>query len=150
MSDLNELKIEHPERLKPFHCELLVPDAKICDVEAVYAVFPLADGLIGILHGHAPMIGRIGGGPMTLTGPNGRLCQFYVAGGFVQVTRDRVMLLAEECIPADKLDREKVWEELEAVIKRPVSTAQEGRDRLEAMATLRLKFSMAQQVAGKR
>ncbi|MCE5276652.1 MAG: F0F1 ATP synthase subunit epsilon [Planctomycetaceae bacterium] len=147
MSDSHEMKIEHPERLKPFHCELLVPDAKICDVQAVYAVFPLIDGLMGVLHGHAPMIGRIGGGAMTLTGPNGRLCQFYVAGGFVQITREKVTLLAEECIPADKLDREVVWQELEAVRKRPVTTDEEEQERLQAMAAVRVKFRLAQRTA---
>jgi F-type H+-transporting ATPase subunit epsilon len=73
---------------------VLSPEQTVFDGEADGLVAPAFDGLVGILPGHAPFLTLLGAGPLRVR-RGGEVSQFAVAGGFLQVTRDQVRVVAD-------------------------------------------------------
>lgn len=73
---------------------VIAPDQAVFDGEADAVVAPAYDGLVGILPRHAPFMTILGQGTVTLrTGTDEN--RFQVSGGFLQVARDRVRIVAD-------------------------------------------------------
>ena len=73
---------------------VIAPDRSVFDGEADALVAPAFDGLVGILPKHAPFITLLGEGKLTVT-QSGTTKSFLVRGGFMQVVRDSVRVVAE-------------------------------------------------------
>lgn len=74
--------------------EILSPEAAIFKGEASYVGLPGADGSLGILKGHAPLITTLRQGDVVVRTPQGDQT-FTVKGGSVEVLNDKVTILAE-------------------------------------------------------
>lgn len=73
---------------------VISPESAVFDGEADAVVAPAHDGEIGILADHAPLMTTLGAGELVIrTGPATR--RFRVQGGFLQVVKNRVRILAE-------------------------------------------------------
>lgn len=73
---------------------VISPEASVFDGEADAVVAPAHDGEIGILANHAPLMTTLGNGTLVVrTGTTER--RFRVQGGFLQVVKNRVRVLAE-------------------------------------------------------
>jgi F-type H+-transporting ATPase subunit epsilon len=73
---------------------VISPEAAVFDGEADSVVAPAFDGELGILDNHAAMMTTLGSGTLVIrTGTNER--RFRVQGGFLQVVKNRVRVLAE-------------------------------------------------------
>lgn len=73
---------------------VISPEAAVFDGEADAVVAPAHDGQVGILPDHAPMMTTLGRGDLVIrTGTTSR--RFRVQGGFLQVVKNRVRVLAE-------------------------------------------------------
>jgi F-type H+-transporting ATPase subunit epsilon len=129
---------------KQFHCDVLTPERQLCSVPSVSVVFPSSDGQVGILGGRAPMVARVGAGPLTVFLPDESRECYYIAGGFAQMREDRLTILAEECIPVANLSRDSAWSEIQKAKDRPAGTRDEIADRAEAIRIARVKFRLAQ------
>ena len=89
--------------MSELHCIVVTPEATVVDVQASFVALPLFDGEIGILPGHAPMIGRMGHGEMRVRDKTGTR-SFYVDGGFVQVADGTVSVLTNRALTPTALD----------------------------------------------
>jgi len=67
--------------LRPFRCEILTPDGFRERLEALSAVFPARDGMVGVLGGRAPLVTTIGAGGLKVdvTGTT-RQKKYFIAG----------------------------------------------------------------------
>lgn len=74
--------------------EILSPEAQIFEGEANYVYLPGADGSLGVLDNHAPMITTLKGGEVRLKTNQGDK-SFEVKGGTVEVLNNKVTILAE-------------------------------------------------------
>lgn len=73
---------------------VISPEAAVFDGEADAVVAPAFDGKLGILSNHAPLMTTLGTGTLVVrTGGTER--RFHVQGGFLQVVKNRVRVLAE-------------------------------------------------------
>ncbi len=82
---------------------IVTPEATTFEESVDGVVLPMYDGEMGILSGHAPLIGRLAPGELRAhTGSAER--RFYVEGGFVQVANNLVSVLTGRSIPAEKID----------------------------------------------
>ena len=70
------------------------PERTVFDGEADSLVVPAFDGLVGILPGHAPFLTLLGAGRLRVR-RGGEVSEFGVAGGFLQVTRNAVRVVAD-------------------------------------------------------
>jgi F-type H+-transporting ATPase subunit epsilon len=99
-----------------FRCRLVTPAEKLLDEPVTYANVPLWDGLMGIQHGRAPIVGRLGLGELTLRFPEGTHGggdrTYFIDGGFVQMAGGELVILAEKAIPAEQLTETDAQAEL--------------------------------------
>ena len=86
--------------------EIVSPDRLLLSQPVDMAVIPAAEGEMGVLPGHAPMIVLLQGGTITLHEGGRPTSQLYVSGGFAEITPERCTVLADEAIPVSELSRQ--------------------------------------------
>jgi F-type H+-transporting ATPase subunit epsilon len=83
------------------HVELVAVEKKVWSGEAEMVVARTTEGELGVLPGHAPVLGQLAEpGQVRITLSGGEQVAYDVAGGFVSVTAEGVTILAEEAVPA--------------------------------------------------
>jgi F-type H+-transporting ATPase subunit epsilon len=114
-----------------FQLELVSPERLLLSRPVEMAVIPAAEGEMGVLPGHSPMIVALRGGIITVT-ENGQVTdRLFVAGGFAEVTPERCTVLADEATPVTQLskaDAELRIREAEAAYADATNEAPEKRD----------------------
>ncbi len=85
--------------------EIVSPDRLLLSQPVDMAVIPAAEGEMGVLPGHAPMIVLLQGGTIALH-EGGRVTQrLYISGGFAEVTPERCTVLADEAVAVAEVSR---------------------------------------------
>ncbi len=77
---------------KQITCEIVTPEKKVLEATADFIVLPMEDGELGVLAGHAPLIGKLGKGELRIT-HNGVVKKLEVDGGFAQIRSNVVNIL---------------------------------------------------------
>ena len=85
--------------------EIVSPEKLLLSKSADMVVIPAAEGEMGVLPGHAPMIVLLRGGTIKLTVGGTVTDTLYVSGGFAEVTPTRVTVLATEAVEVASLVR---------------------------------------------
>ena len=86
---------------KQVHVELVAVEKKVWSGEAEMVVARTTEGEIGVLPGHAPLLGQLAEpGQVRIKLSGGEQVAYDVAGGFLSVTGEGVTILAEEAAPA--------------------------------------------------
>lgn len=91
---------------------LVTPERKVLDETCDSVSLPASEGYVTILPRHAPLIATLATGVLTLKS-GGRSSSFAVAGGFFEVSDDRVTVLADEALAAADVDAAAARRELE-------------------------------------
>ncbi len=86
--------------------EIVSPDRLLLSQPVDMAVIPAAEGEMGVLPGHSPMIVLLRGGTITLHEDGRPTSKLYVSGGFAEITQERCTVLADEAIPVSELSRQ--------------------------------------------
>jgi F-type H+-transporting ATPase subunit epsilon len=87
---------------KTLHVELVAVEEKIWSGEAEMVVARTTEGEIGVLPGHAPLLGQLAEpGQVRVKLPGGQQQAYDVSGGFLSVTGEGVTVLAESATPAE-------------------------------------------------
>jgi len=88
-----------------FQLELVSPEKLLLSRAVEMVIIPAAEGEMGVLPGHAPMIVTLRGGTIRVTEGGKETDRLFVAGGFAEVTPDRVTILADEATPVAELSK---------------------------------------------
>jgi F-type H+-transporting ATPase subunit epsilon len=78
---------------------LVSPESILFEGDASAVVAPAYDGLVGILPRHAPFMALLGEGDLVVR-EAGSEHRFRVAGGFIQVVKNVVRVVAEKATSA--------------------------------------------------
>lgn len=97
----------------PLTLEIVTPEARVYSDTIDTVVIPTAEGEIGVLPGHIPLLTQVEHGELRVTKGNDTTF-LAVSGGFAEVEGDRVHILAEHAITEEKIDESVV----EAALKR--------------------------------
>ena len=90
-----------------FPLELVTPE-KIMFAEEVQAIrAPGTDGSLGVLAHHAPLLTELTTGLIKVTRANGQEAYIATSGGFLQVTREKVIILADSAELSEEIDVER-------------------------------------------
>jgi F-type H+-transporting ATPase subunit epsilon len=89
----------------PIDLEIVSPEKLLLSKPVDMVVIPAAEGEMGVLPNHAPMIVLLRGGTIRLYQGTTVTEQLYVSGGFAEVTATRVTVLATEATPVAELSR---------------------------------------------
>jgi F-type H+-transporting ATPase subunit epsilon len=84
---------------------VVTPEKQLLRQRAKEVQLPGADGYLGILPGHAPLITEIGIGELSYQDPSGKESEHLaIIRGFAEVLPDRVTVLAETAEFAEEID----------------------------------------------
>ena len=89
----------------PTQLEIVSPDRLLLSQPVDMAVIPAAEGDMGVLPGHSPMIVLLQGGTIVLHEGGRPTSRLYVSGGFAEITPERCTVLADEAVPVAEVSR---------------------------------------------
>lgn len=96
-----------------FPVEVLTPEGEVFADEVEMVSTRTAVGSIGILANHQPVLGILEPAELRLYRSESDVVRLAQAEGYVQVSRERVLLLVEEALPADAIDAGEQREKLQ-------------------------------------
>ena len=88
-----------------FLLELVSPEKLLLSRQVEMATIPAVEGEMGVLAGHAPMIVALKGGVIRVRDNGAETEKLFVAGGFAEISAERVTVLADEATPLAQLSR---------------------------------------------
>lgn len=87
---------------KTLHVDLVAVEEKIWSGEAEMVVARTTEGELGVLPGHAPLLGQLAEpSQVRVKLAGGEQLAYDVDGGFLSITGDGVTVLAESATPAE-------------------------------------------------
>lgn len=107
-------------------------------------VAPSAEGEVGVLPRHTPLLTQLKPGEIRLLTENGEDLFFYLSGGYLEVQHWEVSILADQVLRSDEIDREAALEakrRAERMLRENRFPSERDRAHLEllkALAQLRL------------
>jgi F-type H+-transporting ATPase subunit epsilon len=123
-------------------CVVVTPEKILLDEVVEFVSLPLFDGELGVLHGRAPLIGRLGYGELRIR-TGGLTRRYFVDGGFAQVRDDVVTVLTNRAIPADRIVVEDAREQLAAASERVATTDADRAEKTRAIDRARAMLRVA-------
>ena len=125
--------------------EIVTPEKKVVDAEVDSVTIPTASGEAGILPNHAPLISALKPGILSFS-QRGTTERIAIGGGFLEVSNDKVSVLADTAERSTEIDvdaaRTKLQEAeraIAAAATSPIEETESLREQLEsADARLRL------------
>ena len=94
----------------PFPVEVLTPEGEVFNDEVEFVSTRTRTGSIGILANHQPLLGLLEPTELRLYKSESDIVSFAQGEGYVQVAGGRVLLLVEEAMDPDQLDRSDLEE----------------------------------------
>jgi F-type H+-transporting ATPase subunit epsilon len=90
----------------PLTVQIVTPEREVvvCD-DAELVIARGIEGEVGIMPGHIPLLIALSVGPLTMVRAGGRREVLAIDGGFLQVSRDQVIVLAEYAVAPGEIDR---------------------------------------------
>ncbi len=127
--------------------EVVTPDRMVLSTNADVVVCPGVEGQFGVLYGHVPFLSALDIGEMYYR--SGTKTEYLaVAGGFAEVTGEKVTIVAEAAEMGHEIDMERARRALERAQKRLAASKTEVIDWTRAEAALRRSMVRAK-VAGR-
>jgi F-type H+-transporting ATPase subunit epsilon len=86
--------------------EVVTPGRRVLAEDVDEVVLPSREGYMGVLSGHAPLLAMLDAGEVSFR--VGSQQQYLsVSGGFAEVLRDAVSIMAATCEKSDEIDAER-------------------------------------------
>jgi F-type H+-transporting ATPase subunit epsilon len=133
----------------PVDLEIVSPEKLLLSRPVDMVVIPAAEGEMGVLPNHAPMIVLLRGGTIRLYEGDKVTDRLFVSGGFAEVTQQRVTVLATDATPPEDVSRAEAERRLaaaraeyEAVNKTDMVAVESAMDRIQS-ATAMLEAAQA-------
>ena len=119
--------------------EIVTPEKKVFDDEVESVTVPTASGEAGIFPNHAPLVSALKPGILSYAQKGGAE-QMAVSGGFIEVSANKVSVLADSAETFDEVDVDAARSEREAAEK---ALAAAATSPIEENAQLQQKLDAA-------
>jgi F-type H+-transporting ATPase subunit epsilon len=110
-----------------FPVEVLTPEGQVFSDEVEMVSTRTATGSIGILANHAPLMAILDPTELRLYKSDSDVVKFAQGEGYLQVVENSALVLVEEAVDPDSLDRSDLESRLEEA-RRGVDEAEEGSE----------------------
>jgi len=128
---------------RTFTLEVMTPDGPVTTAEVSVVILPAADGELGVLAGHAPVVTLLGAGVLAFTDSSGKRVQYWASGGFAHIRENALSALPEECVPLEKLAPAAAQQELDTARALPADTPAAVTRRTAAVTVAQAKLRAA-------
>ncbi|RMF38420.1 MAG: ATP synthase F1 subunit epsilon [Alphaproteobacteria bacterium] len=118
--------------------DLVAPERKLASADAEAVTLPGAEGDMTAMPGHAPFLTTLRPGVVSVTAGGSR-SEYFVSGGFAEISPESITLLAEEAVERSDVSREM----LDRLIADAETALKEAGEDTRTVAALRvndLKF----------
>jgi F-type H+-transporting ATPase subunit epsilon len=103
------------DELHTFDVSLVTPEGSAFEGEAEMLIVPGADGEIGVLARHAPLVAMLKAGSTRVHVRRGQDVREFATGpGFFKIEQDRALALVDDAVNVDDIDGSRAREQLEA------------------------------------
>src|SRR5213596_876327 len=100
---------------RSFDVSLVTPEGPAYEGEAEMLIVPGADGEIGVLARHAPLVAMLKAGSTRVHIRRGQEVREFATGpGFFKVEQDRALALVDDAVETDDIDLARARAQLEA------------------------------------
>ena len=82
--------------------DLVSPERRLASLAATEVQIPGAEGDMGVMEGHAPVITTLRPGILRATSADG-VKSYVVSGGFAEITGANISVLAEQAVPLEEM-----------------------------------------------
>ena len=113
-----------------FRCQVLTPEGEAFNDEVEMVSTRTGVGSLGILANHAPLMGMLEPTELRLYRTESDIVRFAQSEGYLQVVNNECLLLVEEAVAPDKLDRADLQEKLRSC-EQEAERAEEGSEERE-------------------
>lgn len=127
----------------PFRCVIVTPEQQVLDESLTQAILPAHDGLVGVLTDRAPLLAKLGQGPLRVDLAGGQTRHYYVDGGIAQMKDNRLTILTNEATPATEIDAEAARAEYAEAVARKITEQHTYEDRERQLTRARAKQQLA-------
>jgi F-type H+-transporting ATPase subunit epsilon len=111
----------------PFTAEVLTPEGEVFNGEVEMLSTRTAAGSIGVLANHAPVLAMLDPTELRLYKSESEVVRLAQGEGYMQVADNHALLLVEEAVEPDKLDRADLDDRLQRA-ERALEEAEEGSE----------------------
>lgn len=124
--------------------EIVTPEKKVLDATVDTVTIPTSSGDVGIMTNHAPMISALRSGVLSYS-KGGQTEKLVIAGGFVEISDNKVSVLADFAEKSEEIDADSAKQALDAAGKaisgwhgtaEEYETVKDNLDRAQARAQL--------------
>ena len=95
---------------KTIQFEIVTPEREVLREEIMQVTLPTKEGELTILPGHVPLVAALDSGVIEIAKQDGYHDIMSLSGGFVEVLRDKVVILADMAERAEEIDESKAEE----------------------------------------
>jgi F-type H+-transporting ATPase subunit epsilon len=128
--------------------EIITPDKVVLSEDGVVSVVaPGTEGYLGVMANHAPLMTELAVGELDYRRADGFFDEIAIAGGFMEVSENKVTVLADIAEPREEIDLDRAVESKQRAEERLASAASEVD--LERARIALLKAINRMRVAGK-
>ena len=126
-----------------FQCTVVTPEEQTLDEQAAQVILPAHDGLLGILTDRAPLLAKLGVGPLRVDLANGQKRFYLIDGGIAQMKDNKLTILTEQATPASEIDAETARAEYAEAVARRITDQKSFDDRDRQIRKAQAKQQMA-------
>ena len=101
-----------------FDVVILSADRQLYTGQSVSVIAPGIKGSFGVLRGHVPMVTALQTGELVITDENNVTKRFAISGGFIEITGEKTLILADSAELADDIDLERARRAHERALER--------------------------------
>ncbi len=111
-------------------CDIVTPAKKLYTQECYMVVVPGELGEMGFMPGHAPLVSSLADGVVRVYSDASTLTQTYaLQGGYVQVTGEKVIILADKAVPVSEIDVDAVKAQIAELEAQAAKLPEDSSDR---------------------
>lgn len=105
-------------------------------------IVPLYDGLAGVLKNHVDMIAQLGSGKLIIN-TNEDKNIFFIDGGFLEVSKNKVVILAHEAYKKDEINYNDVEKQYKSILQEVAINDEQILQKIQRLDSVRKKLSFA-------
>ena len=126
-----------------FQCVIVTPEQQAFDERITQAIVPAHDGQIGILTDRAPLLVKLGIGPLHLDLAAGQRRTLFIEGGIAQMKDNRLTIVTNEAIEPSAIDAETARAEFAEATAQRVTDQKSHDDRQRRLQRARVMQELA-------
>ena len=124
-------------------CRVITPEEVIYDGEADLIIARIADGDLGVLVDHSPLVSTVEVGEVRIRQDDEQLV-YATSDGFFKVSENLVQVLVEEAVPVEDIDVDAAEDRVEAAERELSEVSEEAEDRERVIAEIERRQRMGE------